>query len=122
MLTGIYYATYLGACAIAISILGFIFHRSGAIFLNNAFVGNHTLARAVGRLLNLGFYSLSLGYVGLSCTVSGWEVRDPADLAKKVVEKLGGLLLVISIGHTFNLLVLALFRGRGAARSGAGAL
>jgi len=35
------------------------------------------------------------------------------------VVKLGGLLLVIAIGHTFNLLVLALFRGRPAVRSGA---
>jgi hypothetical protein len=119
MLLETYYAVYLVACTVLIALLGFIFHRSGAVFLNNAFAGNHTLARAVGNLLDMGFYSLCLGYVGLSCVVSDPEVRDGADLMKVVVSKLGGLLLVLSIGHIFNLLVLALFRGRSTARAGA---
>jgi hypothetical protein len=115
-----YYAIYLGCCALLIGVLGFVLHRSGAIFLNNAFAGNHTLARAVGRLLDMGFYSLSLGYVGLSCVVTNWEVRDCADLMKVVVGKAGGLFLVLGIGHVFNLLVLAVFWRR-SARIGAGA-
>lgn len=119
MLLETYYAVYLGSCAVVIATTGFIFHRSGAIFLNNAFAGNHTLARAVGRLLDMGFYLVSLGYVGLSCVVTNWEVRDHASLVQSVIGKLGGLLLVIGIGHIFNLLALALFRGRPAQRIGA---
>lgn len=119
MLVGLYYAIYLGACATVIALLGFILHRSGAIFLNNAFAGNHTLARAVGTLLDTGFYLLSLGYVGLSC-VPDWEINDHATLAKSVIGKIGGLLLVLGIGHIFNMLLLALFRQR-FARTGAGA-
>jgi hypothetical protein len=118
MLLETYYAVYLGCCAIVIAVLGFIFHRSGAVFLNNAFAGNHTLARAVGTLMDMGFYLLSLGYVGLSCVVSNWEVRDCEDLVKTIVTKVGGLLLTLSVGHTFNLLVLAFFRGRSGARVG----
>jgi hypothetical protein len=118
MLLGTYYATYLGCCAIAIGVAGWIFHRSGAVFLNNAFAGNHTLARAVGRLLDVGFCLLGLGYVGLSCAVTNWQVRDCAELVKAVVLKLGGLLLILSVGHTFNLLVLALFGRRSSARAG----
>src|SRR5580658_6957573 len=111
MLLETYYSIYLGCCAIAIAILGVIFHRSGAIYLNNAFAGNHTLARAVGRLLDMGFYLLSLGYVGLSC-IPDWEINDHATLAKSVIGKFGGLLILIGIGHTFNMLLLALFRQR----------
>lgn len=120
MLLGTYYAIYLGCCAVVISLLGFILHRSGAIFLNNAFTGNHTLARAVGRLLDMGFYLLSLGYVGISCIVD-WSISDYHTLAKSVVGKLGGLLILMGVGHTFNVLLLALFRQRSSARMGAGA-
>lgn len=121
MLLGTYYAIYLGCCAIVIGISGCIFHSAGAIYLNNAFAGNHTLARAVGRLLDLGFCLLSLGYVGLSAVVSNWEVRDGADLAKSVVGKIGGLLLVLGIGHVFNMLVLAVFGRRSARQYSQGA-
>ncbi|MGD0910812.1 MAG: hypothetical protein ABR928_02900 [Terracidiphilus sp.] len=113
MFLGMYYAVYLSCCAIVIALLGFILHRSGAIFLNNAFAGNHTLARAVGRLLDVGFYLLSLGYVGLSC-VPDWEINDHATLAKSIIGKIGGLLILMGVGHTFNMLLLALFRQRSA--------
>jgi hypothetical protein len=118
MLLETYYAIYLGCCAIVIALMGFTFHRSGAIFLNNAFAGNHTLARAVGTLLDAGFYLLSVGYVGLSC-VPDWEINDHASLAKSVIGKIGGLLILMGVGHTFNMLLLALFRQR-SARIGAG--
>ena len=120
MLLDVYYALYLGSCTVIIATLGIIFHRSGAVFLNNAFAGNHTLARAVGRLLDLGFYMLSLGYVGLSC-IPDWDIGDRLTLAKSVVGKTGGLLLVVGIGHTFNMLLLALFRSRSARQYSQGA-
>lgn len=120
MFLGAYYAIYPGCCAIVIAVLGFIFHRSGAVFLNNAFAGNHTLARAVGRLLDVGFYLLSLGYVGLSC-VPEWEINDHATLAKSVIGKIGGLLVLMGVGHIFNMLLLALFRQRSARQYSQGA-
>jgi len=119
MLTNMYYAIYLGGCAIVIAVLGIILHSSGAVYLNNAFAGNHTLARAVGRLMDVGFYLFSLGYVCLS-SVQVWGINDYGTLAKNVVGKIGGLLILIGVGHTFNMLLLALFRQR-FARTGAGA-
>jgi hypothetical protein len=115
-----YYAIYLGCCAIVIAVLGLILHRSGAIFLNNAFAGNHTLARAVGTLLDMGFYLLSLGYVGISC-VMDWALSDYAMLAKSVTGKIGGLLLLLGVAHIFNMLLLALFRQRSARQYSQGA-
>jgi hypothetical protein len=113
MFLEMYYGIYLGSCALVIALLGFVFHRSGAIYLNNAFAGNHTLARAVGTLLDVGFYLLSLGYVGLSC-VPDWEINDHATLAKSIIGKIGGLFILMGVGHTFNMLLLALFRQRSA--------
>ena len=47
-------------------------------------------------------------------------MNDYATLAKSVVGKIGGLLILMGVGHTFNMLLLALFRNRWA-RTGAGA-
>jgi hypothetical protein len=118
MFMSLYYAIYLGCCAVVIAALGFVFHRSGAVFLNNAFAGNHTLARAVGRLLDMGYYMLSLGFLGLSCSASSWDVRDAGAFVQTLVSRLGGLLLTLAVGHTFNLLILALLRSRSATRAG----
>ena len=40
---------------------------------------------------------------------------------KVASEKLGGFLLLLGIAHLFNLLLLAIFRRRGAAQSGTAA-
>jgi hypothetical protein len=119
MLLEIYYSAYLGACALIIALLGFLLHRSGAVLLLEAFGGNRTLARAVTQLLDIGFYLVSLGYVGLSCVLDG-AMMDYEVVAKIVVGKTGGLLLLLGVAHVFNMLLLAMFRQR-SARIGAGA-
>jgi hypothetical protein len=106
-----YYFAYLGACAVVVAGLGWTFHRAGQIFLKDAFAGNITLVRAVSRLLDLGSYLLSVGYVGLSYPTD-WQMIDHATVAKIAIRKIGGLLLVLGVGHIFNLLVLALLRQR----------
>jgi hypothetical protein len=50
----IHYITYLGAAAL-IFWLARIFHRAGALFLNDAFVGNPVLTRLDIQLLDVGF-------------------------------------------------------------------
>jgi hypothetical protein len=112
MLLGTYYAIYLDSCAILIAVLGYIFHRSGAIFLNNAFAGNHTLARAVGRLLDTGFYLLSLGYVALTYHSFWLQIDSYSAAIQSVIGKLGGFMIVLGVVHFFNMLLLALFRQR----------
>ena len=62
----IYYVVYLGACALLIAGLGWTFHRAGQVFLKDAFAGNTTLVDAVARLLDIGFYLVSVGYVALT--------------------------------------------------------
>jgi hypothetical protein len=111
---GTYYSVYLGACALLIAGLGRIFHRAGGVFLKDAFAGNATLVNAVVRLLDIGFYLVSAGYVAISYPTD-WPIIDYATLAKIAITKVGGLMLLLGVAHLFNLLLLALFRQRRAA-------
>jgi hypothetical protein len=115
----LYYFVYLGACAMLIGGLSLVLHRTGKVFLNDAFAGNVTLVSAISRLLDIGFYLVSLGYVGLTYSTN-WQMIDYAMVAKIAISKIGGLLLILGIAHIFNLLVLALLRQRRALTSASG--
>lgn len=115
-----YYCVYVGACAVLIAGLGWTFHRAGQVFLKDAFAGNTTLVDAVARLLDIGFYLVSLGYVLISYQTM-WPINDLGTIIRIASVKIGGLLLLLGIAHLFNLLLLALFRQRrasGAAPAG----
>ena len=61
----VYYWLYLGASAILIAALGRTFHRAGGVFLRDAFAENAKLVDAVARLLDIGFYLVSVGFIAL---------------------------------------------------------
>jgi hypothetical protein len=106
-----YYCVYLGACALLIAALGWTFHRAGGVFLKDAFAGNTTLIDAVARLLDIGFYLVSVGYVAL--TYSTYLPNMDLSWVLKIVSmKIGGLMLLLGVAPLFNLLLLALFRQR----------
>jgi hypothetical protein len=116
-----YYAAYFIICFLLIAALSWILHAAGRIFLNDAFAGNSVLVRTVQRLLDIGFYLVSIGYVAL--TYSTYVEMDSYDTVVKIVSfKVGGLLLLLGVSHVFNLLLLALFRQRrGGAATATGA-
>ncbi len=118
MLEEVYYTAYLGLCAVLILWLGWILHSAGSVFLNDAFQGNATLVRAVAQLLDVGFHLVSIGYVAVSYR-NFWPTNSYADVAQQVCLKVGGFMLLLGFAHLFNLLLLALFRRRGSAASGA---
>ncbi len=68
------YLLYLLICAGLTVVVGTGLARSGRAFLLDVFGGNDALARAVSRLLVLGFYLLSLGFVTLTMR-TGLAVR-----------------------------------------------
>jgi len=121
MLLETYYATYLGACAILIVWLGWTLHRSGSVFLEDAFAGNRALVRAVSHLLDVGFYLFSLGYVGLTYQTYWQAMNNYGDVVRRVIVKLAGFMLLLGVAHLFNLLLLAIFRRRGSAQTGVAA-
>ena len=106
-----YYLAYLVACAAVIVWLGRLLHRAGLDFLRDAFAGNPLLVASVSKLLDVGFYLMSLGYVGAS--VNTWETFNSYEaVLKSVTGRVGGFLLLLGVVHLFNLLLLALFRRR----------
>lgn len=86
-------------------------HRSGRVFLVDAFHGNESLADSVNSLLVVGFYLVNLGYVALYLQTS-----NPLSTLREVIElestKLGAVMLVLGIVHFVNIFVLTRMRNR----------
>ncbi len=103
------YFSYL-AISIALTIwVARTLHKSGRIFLVNAFSGDEELADSVNRLLVVGFYLMNLGYVAFFL-----KTYYPLDTLRQVIElestKLGAVLLVLGIVHFLNIFILARMR------------
>ena len=92
-------------------------HRSGRVFLVDAFHDNEALADSVNSLLVVGFYLMNLGYVALYL-----QTKNPLENLREVIElesvKLGAVMLVLGIVHFLNILVLTRMRNRHAAGGG----
>jgi hypothetical protein len=86
-------------------------HRSGRVFLVDAFHGNQELADSVNHLLVVGFYLINIGYVALAL-----KTTEPMSTLREVIElestKIGWVLLILGAMHCFNVLVLAKMRSR----------
>jgi hypothetical protein len=107
---------YLSYLAISIAVTVWVartLHKSGRIFLLDAFHGNAPLADSVNQLLVVGFYLINVGYIALALKTS----EDLADL-REVIElesgKIGVVLLILGGMHFFNMFVLAKMRRRSA--------
>jgi hypothetical protein len=86
-------------------------HRSGRIFLVEAFHGNEEMADSVNHLLVVGFYLINLGYVTLALATT-----DSLNTTRQAIElvsgKIGVVLLVLGLLHFFNLYVINRLRQR----------
>jgi hypothetical protein len=83
--------------------------RSGRALLLDVFCGNDALARAVSRLLVLGFYLLSLGFVTLTMREGG-QVTSATAGVQLLSVKVGEVLLVLGALHLLTM--AALLRAR----------
>jgi hypothetical protein len=83
--------------------------RSGRAFLLDVFGGNDALARAVSRLIVLGFYLLSLGFVTLTVHTGG-DVSSAGAGLQLLSVKIGEVLLVLGALHLLT--IAALVRAR----------
>jgi len=107
-------ACYLSYLAISIALTIWVartLHRSGRVFLLDAFHGNAALADSVNQLLVVGFYLINAGYIALALKTS-----DPLANPRQVIElesgKIGVVLLILGAMHFFNMFVLAKMRHR----------
>lgn len=85
-------------------------YRNGAVFLEDVFEEREGLAKAVNRLLVTGFYMLNLGYAMFLLRA------HPADTGVAAIEtlaqKLGVLLVTLTVVHFLNMYVFYRLRRR----------
>jgi len=105
---------YLSYLAISIALTIWVartLHRSGRIFLLDAFHGNGELTDSVNQLLVVGFYLINVGYIAIAL-----KTTDPMTNIREVIElessKIGVVLLILGAMHFFNMFVLARMRRR----------
>ena len=113
--------TYLIYLAISVSLTvatGLTLSRSGRVFLRDVFGGDQVLAEAVSRLLVVGFYLLTLGFVVLAMRPAG-QITSVSQAAGILSVKIGEVLLVLGALHLMNFVIFRRIRRRPAA-AGAG--
>jgi hypothetical protein len=111
------YTSYLVVSLVLVVGVGQQLFSQGAVFLRDVFDREPELARAVNRLLLVGFYLISLGYVlltattGYSDTAAGSEREPNADF-RTLTMKLGALAIILGVTHLTNLALLNSARRR----------
>ena len=109
--------TYTLYLAISVSLTigtGVALSRSGRVFLRDVFGGDEALADAVNRLLVVGFYLLTLGFVVLAMRPSG-DITSVRQAAGVLSVKVGEVLLVVGALHLTNFAIFRRIRRRPAA-------
>jgi cytochrome c biogenesis protein CcdA len=105
---------YLSYLAISIALTVWVartLHKSGRVFLVDAFHGNAELADSVNHLLVVGFYLINVGYIAVAL-----KTTDALTTAREGIElesgKIGIVLLILGAMHFFNIFVLSRMRAR----------
>jgi len=109
-------ACYLSYLAISIGLTVWVartLHKSGRVFLLDAFHGNAPLTDSVNRLLVVGFYLINVGYIALALKTAA-SLTTFREVIELESEKIGVVLLILGGMHFFNMYVLARMRRRAA--------
>lgn len=113
---GVYVAYLLLSIGLTIAV-GTALSRSGRVFLTEVLGGNRALADAVNRLLIVGFYLLTLGFIALVMRPPG-AITSAAQAAQVLSVKIGEVLLVLGAAHLAGVAVFRRFGRRVQARPG----
>jgi hypothetical protein len=113
------YLSYLGI-SIALTIwVARTLHKSGRVFLVDAFHGNEELADSVNHLLVVGFYLINVGYIAVALKTSE-AMTSARDVIELESGKVGVVLLILGGMHFFNIFVLSRMRQRARSRANHG--
>jgi cytochrome c biogenesis protein CcdA len=109
---------YLSYLAISIALTVWVartLHKSGHVFLVDAFHGNEELADSVNHLLVVGFYLINVGYIAVAL-----KTTEALTTSREVIElesgKVGVVLLILGAMHFFNIFVLSRMRQKARSR------
>jgi hypothetical protein len=110
---------YLSYLAISIALTVWVartLHKSGRVFLVDAFHGNTELADSVNHLLVVGFYLINVGYITVAL-----KTTEALTTSREVIElesgKVGVVLLMLGAMHFFNIFVLGRMRYKARSRA-----
>jgi hypothetical protein len=113
---------YLSYVAISIALTVWVartLHKSGRVFLVDAFHGNTELADSVNHLLVVGFYLINVGYIAVALKTS-----EALTTSRAVIElesgKIGVVLLILGAMHFFHIFVLGRMRYKARSRANHG--
>jgi hypothetical protein len=109
------YIVYVAVCITLTFVVATTLSRSGRVFLTDVFQGNESLARAVNRLLVVGFCLLNLGFLTLAMR-SSTQVQDARQAINLLSVKLGEVLLIVGVLHSVNVFAFTRFRRRAKGR------
>jgi hypothetical protein len=109
---GVYVAYLLISVGLTIAV-GTALSRSGRVFLTEVLGGNQALAGAVNRLLIVGFYLLTLGFIALVMRPPE-AITSAAQAAQVLSIKIGEVLLVLGAAHLAGVAVFRRFGRRAA--------
>jgi hypothetical protein len=105
------YVTYL-VISIAVTIwVARTLHRSGRVFLVDAFHGQETLADSVNHLLVVGFYLINIGWIVMTLRTYQ-SLETPKQAMDLVSSKIGTVIFLLGLMHFFNLYLFNRFRRR----------
>jgi L-lactate permease len=105
------YAGYL-ALSIAITIwVARTLHRSGRVFLVDAFHGQEAIADSVNHLLVVGFYLINLGWIVMTLRTYG-QLDTARAAVEHLSDKVGTVLVVLGVMHFINLFIFSRMRRR----------
>jgi uncharacterized BrkB/YihY/UPF0761 family membrane protein len=104
------YALYIAVSLGIVVWVGHTLYRNGAVFLRDVFEGEER-ANAVNKLLLVGFYLVSLGFVLLTSSL-GTDAASAADRLQNLTVKLGAVALLLGVMHVMNLSALSRARQR----------
>jgi hypothetical protein len=106
--------TYVAYLAISVALTVFVgsaLSRSGRVFLRDVFGEQTGPADAASRLIVVGFYLLTLGFITLTMRMSG-EIGSVRQAIQVLSVKIGEVLLVLGALYLANIGFLARIRRR----------
>jgi hypothetical protein len=106
--------TYVAYLAISVTLTVFVgsaLSRSGRVFLRDVFGDQTGPADAASRLIVVGFYLLTLGFITLTMRMSG-EIGSVRQAIQVLSVKIGEVLLVLGALYLANIGFLARLRRR----------
>jgi hypothetical protein len=117
------YSIYL-PIAVALTIwVARTLHKNGKVFLVDIFHGQNELAVSVNKLLQVGFYLISLGFAIIKLEITpGWKydsvlgqnvaknVNNVQSMIEELSYKLGSFILILGFMLFINLFLLLILR------------